>query len=139
MSQGGQDLRLGGGLLLPLLILEDLVAVAAGIVGIVAVLGAGCGLGLRQRHGVAQSGDDFRIHRGLLPVLLILVDPAAGIAEVVGVVADGGAGGDNGRDKVGSADVGQTVVNVGGGEGLVTASDLDLFPGDFVAAVVDVL
>ena len=135
---GGQDLRLGGGLLLPLLIQEDLVAVAAGIVGIVSILGAGCGLGLRQSHGVAQDGEGFRFHRGLIPVLLILVDPAAGIAEVVGIVASGGTGWGNGRDKVSGADVGQTVVNVGGGEIPVGISYFNLLPGDFVTAVVDV-
>ena len=138
MSQGGQDLRLSGGLLLPLLIQEDLVAVAAGIVGIVAVLGAGCGLGLRQRHGVAQGGEGFRFHRGLLPVLLVLVDPAAGIAEVVGIIAGGNAGGGDSRDKVGCADVGQAVVEVGGGKGFIPTANFDLLPGDFVAAVVDV-
>ena len=130
---------MNSGLFLSPLIQEDLAAIAAGIVGIVAILGAGCGLGLRQRHGVAQGGEVFILHCGLLPVLLILVGPATGVAEVVGVVASGGTCGGDSGDEVGCADVGQTVVEVGGGEGFILTADFDLLPGDFIAAVVDVL
>ena len=138
MAQSGQELRGHGGLRLTRFVLEDLMAIAAGIIDVVAVVNAGGSFGGRFRHAVAQGGKGLVLHGGQLPAQLVLVDPAAGIAEVIGIVAAGGAGGDNGGNQMQSADVGGGVVDVGGGEVLVSIANADLLPGYFIAAVIDV-
>ena len=138
MAQSGQNLRGHGGLRLPRFVLENLMAVAAGIVDVVAVVNAGGGFSCRFRHAVAQSGKGLVLHGGQLPAQLVLVNPAAGIAEVIGIVAAGGAGGDNGGDQMQGADMGSGVVDVGGGEAIVSTIDFDLLPRHFIAAVVDI-
>ena len=139
MAQSGQNLRGHGGLRLPRFILENLMAVAAGVIDVVAVVNAGGGFGGRLRHAVAQGGKGFVLHSGQLPAQLVLVNPAAGIAEVIGIVAAGGAGGDNGGDQMQGADMGSGVVDVGGGEAIVTLTNADLLPGYFIVAIIDVL
>ena len=138
MAQSGQDLRGHGGLRLARFVLEDLMAVAAGIIDVVAVVNAGGGFSCRFRHAVAQGGKGLVLHSGQLPAQLILVDPAAGVAEVIGIVAAGGAGGDNGGDQMQGADMGSGVVDVGGGEALIVIANTDLLPVYFITAVIDV-
>ena len=139
MAQSGHELRGHGGLRLPRFVLEYLMAVAAGIVDVVAIVNAGGSFGCRFRHAVAQGGKGLVLHGSQLPAKFVFVDPAAGIAEVIGIVAAGGAGGGNGGDQMQGADVGSGVVDVGGGEAIVTLTNADLLPGYFIVAIVDVL
>ena len=113
-------------------------AVAADVVAIVAVFGAGGGFGFCQGHIVTDGKERHRLYCGLFPAQFVRIYPAAGIAEIVGGIAVFGAGRSGGRDEVEGADVGQAVVDVGGGEGFVAVTNRYLFPCDFIAAVVDI-